>query len=70
MPLNGDALGAAIMAKIDGMTAEEKYDRDASFKAMGAAIVEYIQANAVVSVNVTTACGAGGGSGAGTGTIS
>ena len=62
MPLDGDILGLAIKAAIDGVG--DKNDRDALFKAMGAAIVAHIQANGLVTV--TTACGAGAGTGTGT----
>lgn len=72
MALNGDLLGAAIKAGIDGVG--DKTDRDAVFKAMGDAIVAYIVANAVVIVTVASVSGVttGGGvsgPGAGTGTI-
>lgn len=62
MPMNGDVLGLAIKAAIDGVG--DKTDRDALFKAMGAAIVAHIKANGLVTV--TTACGAGAGTGTGT----
>lgn len=61
MPLDGDILGAAIKGAIEGV---DPKDRDALFKAMGAAIVAHIQANGLVTV--TTACGAGAGTGTGT----
>lgn len=47
MPLSGDALGMAIKAAIDAVG--DKTDRDAVFKAMGGAIVTYLQANGDVS---------------------
>lgn len=60
--MNGDILGMAIKSAIDGVG--DKNDRDALFKAMGAAIVAHIEANGLVTV--TTACPAGAGTGTGT----
>lgn len=60
--MNGDVLGLAMKAAVDGVG--DPKDRDALFKAMGAAIVAHIQANGLVTV--TTACGAGAGTGTGT----
>lgn len=69
MAMNGDTLGLAIKAAVDGVT--NKTDRDALFKAIGGAIVAHIQANAVVAVTSVSGVTAGAGvSGPGTGTIS
>ncbi len=73
MAMNGDLLGLAMKAAIDGVG--DKTDRNALFKALGGAIVAHIEANAVVSgpVTVTSVSGvtAGpGASGPGTGTLS
>jgi hypothetical protein len=72
MPMVGDALGELIKANIDAVG--DKTDRDALFKAMGNAIVDYITTNALVTVAVTSVSavtvGTGtSGPGAGTGTI-
>ena len=68
MPLNGDILGALIKSSIDGVA--DKTDRDAIFKAMGAAIVSHIQtAGTVVVVSVAGVTPGPGVSGPGTGTI-
>lgn len=50
MPLNGDAMAAMVLAEMGG---EVTPDRQAAFQKMCTAIVEHIQANAVVTVNVT-----------------
>lgn len=55
MALNGDALGEVIKAATDAVIADAlaagtRVDRDALFKAMGNAIVNYIVTNAVVVV--------------------
>lgn len=71
MALSGDALGLAIKAAVDALSAEEAADREELFKTMGNAIVSYLVANAVVTVTsvsgVTTGPSA---SGPGTGSIS
>jgi hypothetical protein len=80
MPLSGDSLGLAMIAAMDayvGGLAEPKndnYDRTQAFKELGKAIVNYIVANAQVTVNVTSVSlvqpGVGvSGPGTGTGTI-
>lgn len=69
MALNGDTLGDAIKAAIDGLDPEDKTDRTQLFRAMGAAIVAHIQGSAVVSVNVTTTGNSTNQAGSGTGTI-
>lgn len=47
--LNGDSLGQEILTAIDGMTDEDKTDREKIFKTMGNAIVDHIQANGEVN---------------------
>jgi len=79
MALNGDALGSAILAAMDSyvatLTDPTDYNREEGFKTLGNAIVDYIKANAIVSVNVSSVSlvqpGVGvSGPGTGTGTIS
>lgn len=67
MALNGDVLGLAMKAAVDAVA--DKTDRDALFKAMGNAIVNYITTNATVAV-VTPGVTAGPTALAGTGVIS
>lgn len=57
MAMDGEDLGDAIRAELDGLSGST--DRDALFKAMGVAIVDYLKSNAVVSV---TGVQTGGGS--------
>lgn len=77
--LDGAALGDAIRGAVDAAVAGGSVDRVAMFRAMGVAIVTYLQANAMVSVSVTVSSvsgvtpGAGvsgPGIGTGTGTLS
>ena len=42
MPLDGNALGIAIQAAIDALSAEDKRSRPRMFAAMGNAIANYI----------------------------
>lgn len=63
MALSGDALGLAIKAAVDGLSAEEAADREELFKTMGNAIITYLVTNGVITV--TTACPAGAGTGTG-----
>jgi len=69
MALNGNTLGDAIKAAVDGVS--DKTDRQAIFRAIGNAITTHITTNAVVAVasvsGVTTGAGV---SGPGTGTVS
>jgi uncharacterized protein YbjQ (UPF0145 family) len=50
MPLSGDVMATAVLAEIGG---EVTADRREAFQKMCRAIVQHIQANAVVTVNVT-----------------
>jgi hypothetical protein len=73
MAMNGDVLGDAIKAAVDAVG--DKTDRQALFRAIGAAIVTHITTQAAVTVTVTSVSGvtvgAGvSGPGAGTGTVS
>lgn len=63
MALNGNRLGDAIKAAIDAVS--DKNDRTALFRAIGNAIVQEIETNALVNVT-----GVAGGAGTATGTIS
>jgi hypothetical protein len=68
MALNGDDLGDALMAAV---TAAGVAGRQALFRAMGHTIVDYIKANAVVTVTTSTPAAMAGpstlpGTGAGT----
>lgn len=67
MAMDGDVLGAAMKAAIDGVT--DKTDRDALFKALGDAVVAHLQAHAVVSTTVTGTAAGGVVTGTGTGSI-
>lgn len=77
MPLTKDGLSAAIVAAQDaadpvqdtesGVSGAEIRKRSAD--ALAEAIVNYLVANATVSVNVTGACPTGSVTGTGTGTI-
>jgi hypothetical protein len=54
----GAVLGAAMKSAVDGLTDEQKQDRDEVFKAMGEAIIAHIIANGVAAVfGVTTGGG-------------
>jgi len=73
MALNGNTLGDAMLAAIDAVG--DKTNRQALFRALGAAIVTHIQTQGTVTVTVTSVSGvtvgAGvSGPGAGSGTIS
>jgi hypothetical protein len=76
MAMNGAAMGDAIKAAIDGLSGST--NRAQIFEAMGNAIVNYIKANAVVSVAAgiavstagTAAAQTGATTATGTGTIS
>lgn len=66
MALNGDILGAAIMAAIDAEIAGTPIDttvRADIWKAVGNAIVNHIQLNAVVTLGVASAAGVQPGAG-------
>lgn len=70
MALNGDALGLAMKAAVDGLSDADKADRTAVFKAMGNAITVYLVTNTVVVVTSVAGVTPGVGvSGPGTGTI-
>lgn len=72
MALNGDDLGALMKTTMDAATAVSLGNRDAIFKALGNAIVNYIKANAVVTVATTTPGAMAGPTalaGSGTGTV-
>lgn len=72
MALNGNSLGDAMLAAIDAVG--DKTDRQALFRALGAAIVTHITTQGSVAVTVTSVSGvtvgAGvSGPGTGSGTI-
>ncbi len=46
--LNGNELGEKIKQYVDSLSEENKRDRDAVFKAIGRAIVDYLRQNAEV----------------------
>lgn len=73
MAMNGNSMGDAMKAAIDGTG--DKNDRVALFRAMGQAVVAHIIANGLVTVTVASVSGVVAGPGAsgpgtGTGTIS
>ena len=49
MAMNGNALGDAIRASIEGMSPGDKTDTTLVWRAIGVAIVDYIKNNAEVS---------------------
>jgi len=53
MAMDGDTLGLAIKAAVQGAAASNPSDSDGMFKAMGNAIVGHIQANGVLSITIT-----------------
>ena len=55
MALNGNDLGDAMRAAVDGLTTDQKRDRSAVFRAMGGAIVTYVTAHAQVTTTVPAA---------------
>jgi hypothetical protein len=62
MALDGDVLGAAILAAVNAVP-QPPTDRSALFRAIAHAIVDHIKANAVVSGTTASACTAGGSTG-------
>jgi hypothetical protein len=70
--LNGNDLGDLMKTTMDAATAVTAGDRQAIFRALGNAIVNYIKANMVVTVTTSTP-GASAGAltlpGSGTGTV-
>jgi hypothetical protein len=73
MALDGNILGDLMRAKID--EAPDKTDREALFRALGAAVVQHLTTAGVVAVTVTSVTGVTtgvgvSGPGTGTGTIS
>ncbi len=50
MAMDGDVLGLAIKAAVQGAAAADPTDSDAMFKAMGNAIVQHITAAGVVTI--------------------
>lgn len=78
MPLNGNSLGAAMKAASDAFqdqappadAAEMEARVTAYWNALGGAVVNYLIANAAVSVTVATTGSATAQTGTGTGTIS
>lgn len=67
MAMDGNAMGDAIKAQLDGLAADPT--KQAFWRAVGRAVVDYIKANAAVSSTVAIPAGAVQGvtSGAGTG---
>lgn len=66
--MNGEELGLRIMSAIDALPEEDKGKREAVFRAIGKAIVEYIQQNATVLAGIPVQVNTGTGTGATTGT--
>lgn len=78
MPMVGAALGVLMKSKVDAAVAglaspigqQNPAMRDAIYRALGEAIVEYIQTNATVAVASVSGVTPGGGvSGPGTGVV-
>lgn len=75
MPMNGIILGDAIRASVDAAVAgldpsDSAALREAVFRAIGAAVVAHVVANAqVIVVSVSGVTPGGGVSGPGTGTV-
>jgi hypothetical protein len=74
MPLTGtgSVLGASIKASIDGLSDDDKKDRDKLFDEMGKTIIAHLIANGAGAVAVVSVAGVtpgGGVSGAGTGNL-
>jgi hypothetical protein len=67
MALSANRLGDAMKAAVDAVG--NKSDRTAVFRALAAAVVAEVQANALVAVTVSTTGTAAAQSGAGTGTV-
>ena len=73
MALSSTSLKNRVTAKLEaaGFSTTNEHSKVADMaQAIAEAVVEEIQAGAVVSVNVTTTCPAGAGTGAGSGTVS
>ena len=74
MALNGTVLAAGIKAKVAtknlSFVANIGNDMDWFFEAVAEAVVEHVQASAVVTVTTASACSAGGAVASGTGTVS
>lgn len=68
MAMDGDVLGLAMKAAVDGLSDDQKKDRDAVFKAMGGAVVEHIQTLGQLSGLVVVGTSATGGPVTGTAT--
>lgn len=67
--MDGNTLGALMMANVDALTDAQKKDRAAVFAALGSAVVIHIQSTAVI-VGLIVAGGGGGVAGGGPGVIS
>lgn len=57
--MSGEALGDAIRAAVDAALAIDVGDRQAVFRAIGTAIVVYLQTSATVTGTATGAVGGG-----------
>ena len=68
MPLDATRLGNAMKAAVDAVAT--KSDRGAVFRALAAAVIAEVQANALVTVAVATTGSATAQTGTGTGTVS